>query len=62
MGTEGIEPVVPALPNIVVRGNSYKDFVQQLDGLNCEECTFTNIIFEYSGGAYRLGRVDEFII
>lgn len=51
-------PVVPAL-----RGTSLKDahvdnVVQQLDGLECERCSFNNAALEYSGGPVRLANMS----
>ena len=48
------EPIVPSLSSITERGITLRNAVQPLDGLNCENCTFENVTFEYSGGAYRL--------
>jgi hypothetical protein len=43
-----IDPTV-AMKNGTVGGN--EGTVVQLDGLNCEHCTFGDSVFEYSGGA-----------
>jgi len=47
----GARPVVPRLSQMVLPG--IRDFSgsAQLDGLNCKDCTFNNVDWEYSGGA-----------
>jgi len=50
----GAEPTVPPLQNAVFTGTAFRGGEQQLDGLNCEECSFTDVTFTYAGGASRL--------
>lgn len=50
---EGAEPVVPPLIGV------FEDFgisggQQALDGFNCKNCRFHNVMLTYSGGAFRL--------
>ncbi len=48
----GLAPSVPPL-GIAVTDVGLKGVAQQLDGLNCEKCTFTDVVFEYAGGNFR---------
>jgi hypothetical protein len=50
------ESAIPRVPPISTE-QYHREFVggvQQLDGLSCRQCVFTNTVLAYSGGAYRL--------
>lgn len=50
----------PTVPPLNLRPATHMTFENlsgapvALDGLNCEDCTFKNVVFGYSGGEYRL--------
>ena len=52
----GVEPEVPPIKaqisNSVISGG-----IQSLDGINCVNCSFENVVIEYAGGSYRLVNV-----
>ena len=52
MGFPG-EPVVPPLSSLVV-GSKFSEAAQQLDGMRCQGCEFTNVALTYAGGSYSL--------
>ncbi|MBZ5668541.1 MAG: hypothetical protein LAO04_02280 [Acidobacteriia bacterium] len=54
LGLPDAIPVVPPLSSIEVRDSHFGTEPQQLDGLNCKECTFDNVTLTYGGGAYHL--------
>ena len=47
-------PVVPPLRGNPVVGQIFAGVTQRLDGFECSECIFKDVIFEYAGGAYKL--------
>lgn len=55
-GGIGIEGEVPIVPSrlFVVKGSVFADEPQQLDGLDCTDCTFDNVRLTYGGGEVRL--------
>jgi hypothetical protein len=50
-----MEPTIPGLGPELKQGHII-GYRQPLDGLNCEDCEFTNAVIQYSGGAVRLVR------
>lgn len=48
------EPVVPGLGPPFVNARLNGPSLQPLDGLNCEDCDFSDAVLRYSGGAVRL--------
>jgi len=51
----GAIPVVPPLTN-ALSNFALKGVIQPLDGLDCTDCQFTDVVFEYSGGAFKMQR------
>jgi hypothetical protein len=51
---EAAIPKVAPLQSITFSGAHLTNVVQPLDGLDCRDCTFQNVTFEYSGGAFNL--------
>lgn len=49
----GAEPVVPRM-GVKLKSVTIAGFTQPLDGVDCEECTFKNLVLTYSGGSFRL--------
>jgi len=47
------EPTIPPLHG-TISSVVIENFTQPLDGLDCKDCVFKNVTFEYSGGAYKL--------
>jgi len=55
VGLEGSEPTFQsflAFPKF--DDFTFEDVTQSLDGLDCTNCTFKDVSFEYAGGAYNL--------
>ncbi len=51
----GAEPTVKSfLSYPKVEDFTFEDVTQALDGLDCTNCAFKDVSFEYSGGAYNL--------
>jgi hypothetical protein len=50
---EGAEPVVPPI-GVEVKDSSFEKLIQPLDGMNCTNCSFKDIVLEYSGGSFKL--------
>lgn len=50
----GAEPIIPPLIDVKNKGGKVSDEAQQLDGLDCEDCSYNNVKFVYSGGAVNL--------
>ena len=57
VGTGIQDPAIPVVPplqhNDFARGRFF-GVTQQLDGMECKECIFKDVVLEYSGGAYTL--------
>jgi hypothetical protein len=49
-----VVPEVSPLLTLPQRHVALKNGTQRLDGLNCEQCVFKNVTFQYGGGPYRL--------
>jgi hypothetical protein len=49
----GTEPIIPSLGTTRL-GVFVSNAKQSLDGLDCENCSFSNVTLEYSGGAFNL--------
>jgi hypothetical protein len=58
VNAEGAVPVVPAIRFCCFTGSLTGDpknpMVHKVDGTGCVGCSFTNVKFEYGGGAFRL--------
>ena len=54
VGSAGPEPVVPPLGGHRVVGQTFTRVTQRLDGFECYDCIFHDVVFDYAGGAYRL--------
>jgi hypothetical protein len=51
---------IPVVPPLVIDGTvnwNLKGMTQQLDGLTCTNCSFTDVSLEYSGGSFKLGTI-----
>src|SRR5262249_59137749 len=53
-GSAGPEPVVPPLRGNRVVGQTFAGVTQRLDGFECYDCIFKDVVFDYAGGAYHL--------
>jgi hypothetical protein len=49
----GTAPIIPSL-GATRLGVFVSNGTQSLDGLDCENCSFSNVTLEYSGGAFNL--------
>ena len=47
-------PVIPPLHHAVMKGGLVTDMAYAVDGMEAKGTRFTNVTFEYGGGAYKL--------
>ena len=62
IGIGGAIPEVPPLRHNIVEnfpfGNGRDEVMQQLDGLECRNCSFNNVTLTYGGGEYDLRNIS----